>query len=164
MKSTRIAELEAEIAAARRDEQEQSRAEHVQQLRDVTRELNEKEIELAQIEQQVKLENELALHYIRRIASLQAAVGQSLGRRPQSAAWLTAEEDVEIAKWERQHKEYENNLAAIIAERDAMPKVDRVRAIQLSERVSYLRQAKINIVNLLGGSLNQLQGGIFSVG
>lgn len=164
MKSNRIAQLEAEIATVRRSEQEQTRAEEIEQLRNTTRTLHEQEIQLAQIEQQVRLENEMTMVYNRRIVSLQAALGQSSGRRPQSAAWLTSQDDPEIARWENEHKQYEDNLAAVVAERDAYPKVDRTAAVQLAERVQYLRQAKINLLNSLNGSLNKIEGGIYSVG
>lgn len=163
MKSDRIAALEHELSQARAEAAAETRAQHVNQLRKVTRELEEKEVALAQLNAQVKLENELIVAFNRRIVSLQAAFGQSAARRPASAAWLTADEDIEVAQWEREHKQYETALANVIAERNALPLVDRAAAITLAEQVQYLRHSKLNLMNLLDGSINRIEGGIFSV-
>ena len=133
-------------------------------MKSVIRELNEKEVEFAQVAQQVKLENELIVNFIQRIRSAQEAVGASYSRRPESAQWLTADEDDDIAAWEKSHRSYEATLAEIVRQRDQMPKVNRTAATQLQQRVEYLRQAKLNLQNALNGSFGKLEGGIFAVG
>lgn len=160
----KVEELEAQLERARADQRAQTCGQQVRELKSVIRELNEKELEFAQVAQQVKLENELIINFIQRIRSAQEAVGASYSRRPETASWLTAEEDDEIASWEKSHKKYEATLVEIIRQRDQMPKVDRNAATQLQQRVEYLRQVKLNLLNALNGSFGKLEGGIFTVG
>jgi hypothetical protein len=159
----RVAALEHELATARRDQQAQTRSEQVKQLRETIRELHEHETELVHVEQQVKETNALLLTFNRRILIHQEAISESLSRRPASARWLTADEDPDIDRWQREHKQYESAFAELIRQRDAIPPIDRLAAVQLAQRVEYLRQAKLNLMNALDGSINKLEGGIFSV-
>jgi hypothetical protein len=159
----KVALLEHQLAAARRDQLAQTRGEQVKQLRSITRELHEPEIELAQVEQQIAQTDALLMTFNRRILAQQEAVSASVARKPASAGWLTADEDEDIALWESEHKQYEAAFAEVIRQRDALPQIDRLAAVQLSERVKYLRQVKLNLMNSLDGSINKIEGGIFSV-
>ncbi|WP_109488439.1 hypothetical protein [Occallatibacter savannae] len=163
MTNSRIQQLESEIANIRREEQKQAQAEQLEQLRTVTCELEKIEDLFTQQKQLIQQTDALLLAFNREIVNQQAVVGASLSVRPEAALYLTPQESKEVANWTRAHEQHEAKLAELVQQRNSLPVLDRVATVQLGERIQYLRQVKINLLNSLGGSLTKIEGGIYSV-
>lgn len=154
-----------ELNAAEIDAQAQERAELVKRLQTARRELREAQQEYQHMALEIKAEDNLRNRTQQRISALVLLIGESHERMPNVARWLP--EDPDSLTWAAQHHALENDLAEVIAFRDAIPRTDRVRAIQLGEgptsRIATLTLAVQNLLNRLDGSITKLEGGIYSV-
>jgi hypothetical protein len=167
MTSTELEVIHAKTALDRATEaqRKEQRASWTKQLTDNRAQLRTARHTYIQLAQQIKTEDELRRQIQNRLNQVLVAVDEHWRQRSPVADFLTA--DPEVVEWQNVHTLLEGERDKLMAQRDAVPRTNKLEAIEYegpNGRIAMLERVEANLINALNGSIGKLvEGGIFPV-